>query len=252
MEFKDKITLITGSGAGIGRATALAFAAAGSTVCVSDIDVAGGEETVRLITEKDGNAFFVKADVTDFAQVENLLKTIIERYGKLDIAVNNAGINAPTARTADTPLSSWDKVMLVNATSVFYCLKVETAQMLKQGGGIIVNVASVAGLQGLPNNLPYAASKHAVVGMTRTASIEYARKGIRINAICPGFSVTALFNPEEIDEISAGLSDKLKAAIPMKRFGTPAEQADAILWLCSEKASFVTGHCLSVDGGLQA
>ena len=142
--------------------------------------------------------------------------------------------------------------MAINSTGVFYCLKLEIQQMLIQGGGVIVNTASIAGLRGLPSSLAYVASKHAVVGMTKTAAMEYARNNIRINAICPVFTVTPLFDPEVMDKISAGLSRKLKAGIPMKRFANPVEMANTMLWLCSDKASFVTGHAMPVDGGLTA
>jgi len=252
MEFKDKIILITGSGSGIGRVTALSFAKEGGTVVVSDINEKGGLETLKLITEIGGKGVFVKANVAKYSEVENLVKKVIKEYGKLDIAINNAGIGGTPARTADISLESWDKVMAVNATGVFYCLRAEIQQMLKQKSGTIVNIASIAGLQGLPNNLPYVASKHAVVGMTKTAALEYSRKNIRINAVCPVFTVTPLFNPELMENISVGLSEKLKAGIPMKRFADPIEMANAILWLCSDKASFVTGLAMPVDGGLTA
>ena len=252
MEFKDKTVLITGSGSGIGRVTALTFAKEGGIVIVSDINKEGGLETVKLIEKSGGHATFIKANVADYSEVENLVNQIVKLYGKLDIAINNAGISGTPARTADISLDSWDKVMSVNATGVFYCMRAEIQQMLKQTSGTIVNISSIAGLQGLPNNLPYVASKHAVVGMTKTAAIEYARKNIRINAVCPVFTVTPLFNPEMMEQISAGLSDKLKAGIPMKRFADPIEMANAIIWLCSDKASFVTGLAMPVDGGLTA
>jgi len=252
MEFKNKTVLITGAGSGIGRVTALSFAKEGGIVIVSDINEKGGLETVELIGETGGEAVFIKANVAKYSEVENLLTQIVKLYGKLDIAINNAGIGGTPARTADISLESWDKVMAVNATGVFYCMRAEIQQMLQQNSGTIVNIASIAGLQGLPNNLPYVASKHAVVGMTKTAAIEYSRKNIRINAVCPVFTVTPLFNPEMIEQISVGLSDKLKAGIPMKRFADPVEMANAILWLCSDKASFVTGLAMPVDGGLTA
>ena len=252
MEFKDKTILITGSGSGIGRVTALSFAKEGGIVIVSDINEKGGLETVDLIEKAGGSAVFIKANVAEYSEVENLLAQIVKHYGKLDIAINNAGIGGTPARTADISLESWDKVMAVNATGVFYCMRTEIQQMLRQGSGVIVNISSIAGLQGLPNNLPYVASKHAVVGMTKTAALEYSRKNIRINAVCPVFTVTPLFNPEMMEQISEGLSDKLKASIPMKRFADPIEMANAILWLCSDKASFVTGVAMPIDGGLTA
>lgn len=252
MEFEGKIALVTGAGSGIGRVTAQAFAKEGATVVVSDINEQGGAETIQSIAEAGGKAIFVKTNVAVFEEVEQLIHTIVEQFGRLDIAINNAGIGGIPARTIDMSLESWDKVMAVNATGVFYCMKLEIKQMLAQGGGVIVNTASIAGLRGLPNNLAYVASKHAVVGMTKTAAMEYARNNIRVNALCPVFTVTPLFNPEAMDKMSAGLSDKLKSNVPMKRFADPIEMANTTLWLCSDKASFVTGHAMPVDGGLTA
>lgn len=252
MEFSNKIILITGAGSGIGRVTACEFAKAGGTVVVSDINEKGGQETVQQIEAEGGQAVFIKANVAEYKEVENLIHTTISKFERIDIAVNNAGISGSYARTADTSPANWDKVMTINASGVFYCMKLELQQMVQQKGGVIVNTASVAGLKGLPNSLPYVASKHAVVGMTKTAAMEYARKNIRINAICPAFTVTPLFDPEAMDNFSTGLSDKLKAAIPMRRFGTSLEIANAILWLCSDKSSFVTGLALPIDGGIMA
>ena len=252
MNFTNKIVLITGSGSGIGRVTAHAFAKEGGTVVVADINEKGGEETVKQIEELGGKATFIKNNVADYEDVEKMHKTIIDKYGQLDVAVNNAGIGGIPSRTHEHGLKNWDQVMAVNATGVFYCMRVQIEQMLKQGGGAIVNTASIAGLRGLTNNLAYVASKHAVVGMTKTAAMEYARHKIRINAICPVFTVTPLFDPEVMEKLSAGLSGKLKKGIPMKRFADPIEMANTILWLCSDKASFVTGHAMPVDGGLTA
>ncbi|MEM1119496.1 MAG: glucose 1-dehydrogenase [Bacteroidota bacterium] len=252
MEFKEKIILVTGAGSGIGRVTAHAFAKEGGTVVISDINEDGGKETVQQIEELGGEAMFIKNNVADYADVEKMHQTIIDKYSRLDVAINNAGIGGIPARTHEHGLKNWDQVMAVNATGVFYCMRLQIAQMLQQGSGAIVNTASIAGLRGLPNNLAYVASKHAVVGMTKTAAMEYARNNIRINAICPVFTVTPLFDPETMDKISAGLSGKLKSGIPMKRFADPIEMANTILWLCSDRASFVTGHAMPVDGGLTA
>ena len=252
MEFKDKIVLITGAGSGIGRITAHAFAKEGGIVVVSDINEKGGLETVAQIEAAGGQGTFIKTNVADYEEVSALIKSIVDKYGRLDVAVNNAGIGGIPARTAECSLENWDKVMAINSTGVFYCLKAQIPQMLAQGGGAIVNTASIAGLRGLPSSIAYVASKHAVVGMTKTAAMEYARNNIRINAICPVFTVTPLFDPEVMDQVSAGLSDKLRKGIPMKRFANPIEMAHTILWLCSDKASFVTGHAMPVDGGLTA
>lgn len=252
MEFKDKVVLITGAGSGIGKVTAHAFAKEGGIVVVSDINATNGEAVVADIKSAGGQATFIKTNVAKYEEVKSLVAAIVEQFGRLDIAINNAGIGGLPARTVDQTVESWEQVMAVNASGVFYCMKEEIKQMLLQGSGAIVNTASIAGLRGLPSSLPYVASKHAVVGMTKTAAMEYARKNIRINAICPVFTVTPLFNPEVMDQVSAGLSDKLKSGIPMKRFADPVEMANTMLWLCSDKASFVTGHAMPVDGGLTA
>ncbi len=247
MNFKDKIVLITGSGSGIGRNTALAFAKAGAKVVVSDINVKGGEETVKQIRAEGGEATFIKNNVVHYEEVQYLIKQIIEQYGRLDIAVNNAGVAPKSpAKTAESTLDDWEQVIAVNQTGVFYCMKEELKQMMQQGGGNIVNISSVAGLKALPENLSYVASKHAVIGMTKTAALEYARHGIRLNAVCPVFTVSPMFDPEQLGDYA----EKLKRLIPMKRFGHTQEIADVILWLASEQSSFVTGQAIAVDGGM--
>lgn len=252
MSFKNKVVLITGASSGIGKVTALNFAKDGAKVVVADVNEKGGFVVVNEIMAAGGEAIFIKCDVSNADDVANLIETTVLTYDRLDIAMNNAGIGGDLARTADVDHRSFDKVMAINSTGVFYCMQAEIRQMLTQGGGCIINTASIAGLRGLPSNLPYVASKHAVVGMTKTAAMEYARNNIRINALCPVFTVTPLFNPEVMDQLREGLSEKLKAGIPMKRFSTTQEMADATMWLASEKASFVTGHALPVDGGLTA
>ncbi len=252
MKFKDKLALVTGAGSGIGRSCALLFALEGANVIVSDFNEKSGLETVALIQAENGIAHFIQADVSKWPDMEALHQEIKEKFGVIDIAINNAGIAGTPALTADTALEEWERIMATNSTSVFYGMKLQIAMMLKQGGGIIVNTASIAGLRGLPRSIAYTASKHAVVGMTKTASMEYGKKNIRINAVCPAFTVTQLFNPELMDSFSAGLSDKLKKSIPINRFADVDEIANSILWLCSEKASFVHGLALPVDGGLTA
>ena len=252
MKFKDKIVLITGAASGIGRAAALAFAEKGAVVIVSDINEKEGLKTLSQIKATGGNAIFIKTNVAVFTEVENLMEKIVAKYGRLDIALNNAGIEKGHTKTIETTLDSWEQVMSVNASGVFYCMKTQLPIMLKQGKGVIVNTASIAGLKGLPNSIAYTASKHAVVGMTKTAAMEYARNNIRINAICPVFTVTPLFDPDALDKIAEGISEKLKAKVPMKRFAKIQEQVDVILWLSSDESSFVTGHALPVDGGLTA
>lgn len=248
MQFKNKVALITGSGSGIGRVTALQFAAEGATIVVSDINEKSGAATVHEIEAAGGKAIFIKCNVAVYEEVEQLMNTAVEQLGQIDIAVNNAGIGTMPVKTEDHSLKEWDRVIAVNQTGLFYCMKLEIQQMLKQGSGCIVNIASIAGLKGLPNNLAYVASKHAVVGMTKTAAMEYAKHNIRINAVCPVFTITNLFKPEYFGEVA----DKLKNLIPMKRFAEPQEMAEAIVWLSSDKASFVTGHAMPIDGGITA
>lgn len=250
LSFADKITLITGAGSGIGRATALAFGAAGAAVVVSDVHETGGQETVALVAQAGGEAFFVGADVSRPDEVAALVAETVRRYGRLDIAVNNAGIGGAWARTADYPLEDWARVLAVNLSGVFYCMQQELRQMSAQGGGAIVNVASIAGQRALANAPAYTASKHGVIGLTRTAAQEYARQNIRVNAVCPVFTRTPLF--EGMIEGNDRLAERLMQNIPARRFGEPQEIADAILWLCSDAAGFVTGQALNVDGGLTA
>ena len=250
-QFENKVVVITGAGSGIGRITAQKFSAAGAQVVVSDVSETGGQETVELIEKEGGTAVFIQTDVTQFDQVKSLMTETVDRFGRIDIAVNNAGIGGKQLlRTADHTHEDWDNVIAVNQTGVFYCMQVELQQMMAQKSGVIVNIASIAGLNGLPNNLAYVASKHAVVGMTKTAAMEYARYGIRVNAVCPVFTVTNLFNPETYPD--PAIPAKLKQLIPMKRFADAGEMADAILYLSSDAASFITGHALPVDGGLTA
>lgn len=250
LSFADKITLITGAGSGIGRATALAFGAAGAAVVVSDVHETGGQETVALVEQAEGEAFFVGADVSRPDEVAALVDETVRRFGRLDIAVNNAGIGGAWARTADYPLEDWARVLAVNLSGVFYCMQQELRQMSAQGGGAIVNVASIAGQRALANAPAYTASKHGVIGLTRTAAQEYARQNIRVNAVCPVFTRTPLF--EGMIEGNDRLAERLMQNIPARRFGEPQEIADAILWLCSDAAGFVTGQALNVDGGLTA
>lgn len=248
--FAGKVTLITGAGSGIGRATALAFAADGAAVVVADVNGTGGQETVALISQSGGEALFVAADVSKPDEVEALVAQTVRHWGRLDIAVNNAGIGGVWARTADYPLADWERVLAVNLSGVFYCMRQELRQMLAQGGGAIVNVASIAGVRALANAPAYTASKHGVIGLTRTAAQEYARQKIRVNAVCPVFTRTPLF--QGMIEGNTRLEERLLQNIPARRFGEATEIANAILWLCSDSAGFVTGQALNVDGGLTA
>jgi NAD(P)-dependent dehydrogenase (short-subunit alcohol dehydrogenase family) len=249
--FGGKVALVTGGASGIGRACAKLFAKEGAAVVVSDCAVEGGEETVRLIEEDGGEASFVEADVSKAAQVEALVGRTVQIYGRLDYAFNNAGIEGLMAtNTADYPEEDWDRVIAVNLKGVWLCMKHEIPQMLRQGGGSIVNNSSVAGLVGLEGISAYAASKHGVVGLTKTAALEYAQSGIRVNAVCPGVIRTPMVERYTGDD--AETEAEFAAIEPVGRMGSAEEVAEAVMWLCSDAASFVTGHAMAVDGGFLA
>lgn len=248
--WKEEVALVTGGGSGIGRATAMAFARKGAKVVVADVQADDGKATAQQIQRDGGEALFVQTDVSQPAQVEFLIETIVDSYGRLDFACNNAGIEGEAAPTADCTEENWDRVLNINLKGVWLCLKHEIRQMLKQGGGAIVNMSSVAGLVGSENVPAYAASKHGIVGLTRTAALEYADDGIRVNAICPGVIHTAM-----IERFTGGdkeLQEGLAEDQPLGRMGKPQEIADVVTWLCSDSASFVTGHAMAVDGGFVA
>lgn len=245
--FQGKAALVTGAAAGIGRAIALAFAAEGAQVIAADIAAEGGAETLRLIKEAGGEAIFVPCDIAKSSDVEALVARAIETYGRLDYAANNAGIEGQMLPTADYPEEMWNRVLTVDLTGTWLCMKHEISQMLKQGAGAIVNTASVLSVVGSANLCAYTAAKHGVVGLTRAAALEYAAQGIRINAVCPGPIETAMAR-----RVLAGSGEtyqQVAAATPIKRWGRPEEVAAAVLWLCSEAASFVTGHAMLIDGG---
>lgn len=247
---QGKVALVTGGASGIGRATALAFAREGAKVLVSDVVVAGGEETVVLIKAAGGEAQFVKADVAKPAEVDALVAKVVAAHGRLDCAFNNAGIEGAMTSTVDCTEENWDRTIAVNLKGVWLCMKAEIAQMLKQGGGAIVNTASVAGLVGFAGLPAYVASKHGVVGLTKTAALEYAKSGIRINAVCPGGIQTPML--ERLFQSQPQTSEAIAAMEPVGRLGTPEEIAEAVVWLCSDAASFVTGLPMAIDGGLVA
>lgn len=248
MNLKNKVVVVTGAGSGIGKATAKLFGDHGAQVVVSDIAFDSAQSVADEILLNDGKAAAHKTDVTQFNEVEALLQKTIEDYGQLNVMVNNAGIGGKNqAKTADHTHEDWHNVIAVNQTGVFYCMKSALGHMQKQGYGNIVNVASLAGLKASGNNLSYAASKFAVVGMTKSAALEYGRKNIRINAVCPGYTESALLN--QLLSVSADMGDKLKRFIPMGRFGRADEIAEAICWLASDSSKFVTGQTITLDGG---
>lgn len=245
--FKDKVALVTGAGSGIGRATALAFAQEGARVVVSDVDEAGGRETCARIHAAGGTAEWIRCDVSVDAQVKALVEQAVAAFGRLDFACNNAGIEGATAPTAGFDEKVWDAVIGVNLKGVWSCLRHEIPAMLAHGGGAIVNMSSIAGVVGFQGSSAYVASKHGVIGLTKTAALEYAKQGIRVNAISPGVIHTAM-----IDRVAQGNVDLLgqfDQSTPIGRMGKPEEIASAVLWLCSEGAGFTTGQTLVVDGG---
>ncbi len=248
--FENKVALVTGGASGIGRATALAFAREGAKVVVVDVLVEDGETTVQMIKEAGGEAIFVRTDVSMAADVQALIDKVVETYGRLDYAHNNAGIEGHLATTTDCTEENWDRTIAINLKGVWLCMKYEIPRMLEQGGGAIVNTASVAGLVGFPNLPAYVASKHGVVGLTKATALEYAEQGIRVNAVCPGVIRTPM-----VDRVIGGdpdLEAQYTAMEPIGRLGRPEEIADAVVWLCSDQSSFVTGQAIAVDGGLVA
>ena len=249
---EGKTALVTGGGSGIGRAASLAYAKDGARVVVADVNVEGGEETVQLIKETGGEAILVHADVSKPEDTQAMVAQAVETFGSLDCAFNNAGIGGGKERhlTADYLEDDWDRVMSINLKGVWLCMKAEIPQMLKQGKGAIVNTASIAGLVGLSGTVAYVAAKHGVTGLTKAAAMEYAKSGIRVNAVCPGYIQTPLVQGifDEID----GYRERVASRHPMDRLGEPEEIAQAVLWLSSDSASFVTGHNMAVDGGYVA
>ena len=249
---ESRVALVTGASSGIGRASAIAFAREGAKVVAADVDVVGGEETVSMIKEAGGDAIFFQSDVSRTADVEAMVNNAIESYGRLDCAHNNAGIEGSIGiHTHEYREDVWDRIISINLKGVWLCMKYEILQMLKQGGGAIVNTASIAGLVGSPLAGPgYGASKHGVVGLTKTAALEYAQQGIRVNAVCPGIICTPM-----VERLISAIPDgetRIVEREPVGRLGTPEEIAEAVVWLCSAAASFITGHAMAVDGGYVA
>lgn len=244
-QFKDKVALVTGGSFGIGKAAAIAFAERGAKVVVADL--LEDSETINSIQKLGGDAIFVKCDVSKEEDVKNMIAVCIKAYGKLDFAFNNAGIEGITNNTHECSMENWDKTLGVNLKGAWMCMKYELPHMLKQGSGSIVNTASVAGLVGFRGLPAYTASKHALIGLTKTAALEYAKEGIRINAVCPGVIKTAMI--DRITGKKKEVEKQFEDMEPVGRMGKPEEVAEAVVWLCSDAASFVTGNAMTVDGG---
>ncbi|MGC8476892.1 MAG: glucose 1-dehydrogenase [Acetobacteraceae bacterium] len=249
---EGKTALITGAGGGIGRAASLAFAREGARVACADANRDAASDTVAMVNAIGGQALSLGGDVTDDATVQGLIRATLEAYGRLDCAFNNAGIagyqvDAAGKRTAEWSEAAFDRMIGVNLKGVWLCMKHELLHMAAHGGGAIVNTGSIAGLVGLPTSSAYVAAKHGVLGLTKTAAIEYAADKIRVNAVCPGYIRTKM-----TEEVMSRRGEALMAMIPFHRMGTPEEIAEMVAWLCSDRASYVTGACYNVDGGYMA
>ncbi len=246
--FNNKVAIVTGGSFGIGRATAIAFAKNGAKVVIADW--VEDDETLSSIKEFGGEAIFYKCDVSKDADVKMMVDKTIEQYGRLDYAFNNAGIEGIMAPTADCTEENWDNTININLKGIWLCMKYEIPHMLAAGKGAIVNCASIAGLVGFPGLPAYVAAKHAVVGLTKNTALEYVKAGIRVNAVCPGAIKTPM-----IDRITGNKKEaeaQFAAMEPIGRLGQPEEVAEAVIWLCSDAASFITGHSMAVDGGWTA
>lgn len=246
MDFKNKVAVVTGASSGIGKSVSELYAREGAAVILSDINQELGEKTTEEIRTGGGEAIFVRADVSKPSDCENMVKAAMDKYGRLDFACNNAGIGGDQNPTADYSLESWDKAIAVNLSGVFYCMKYEIPAMLKSGGGSIINMASILGRVGFAGAVGYVAAKHGVLGLTKTAAIEYAPHGVRVNVVGPGFISTPLI--KELEE-NPEINNMLISLHPVGRLGKPEEVAELVIWLSSDKASFVTGAYYPVDGG---
>jgi len=244
-QFKDRVALITGAGSGIGEACAIAFAREGAKVVLSDIIGEDADRVLKAIQKHGGEGTVVRSDVSRAMDNEHQVKIALQAYGRLDIAVNNAGIGGPSALTGDYPLDGWEQVINTNLNGVFYGMRYQIPAMLQSSGGSIINMSSILGQVGFATASAYVAAKHGVVGLTKNAAMEYAAQGIRVNAVGPAFILTPLLTKHLTEEQLAGIA----TMHPIDRLGTPEEVAELVLWLASDKASFVTGAYYAVDGG---
>jgi NAD(P)-dependent dehydrogenase (short-subunit alcohol dehydrogenase family) len=245
--FAGKVAFVTGAANGIGRAAALAFAHEGASVVAADVSEQGNQDTARMIEEAGGRALAVRCDVSRAGDVKAALDRAVETFGRLDFALNNAGVEQPITATADLAEKDWDRIVDINLRGVFLCMRHEIPLMLKQGGGVIVNTSSGAGVKGFAGQAAYCAAKHGVVGLTRATALDYAKANIRVNAVCPGIIETPM-----MDRFSGGTPEgraRVIAQEPVGRMGKPEEIASAVLWLCSDAAAFMVGHAMVMDGG---
>ena len=248
--FAGKVALVTGAGSGIGRATAIAFAAEGASVVLADIDTVGNEETARLVAEHGARVLSVKCDVTSSSDIQSVIEQTVQEFGRLDVAFNNAGIEQPPAPLVDISEDDWSRLLDIDLRSAFLCMKYEIPAMLEHGGGSIVNTSSGAGVVGIRGQAAYVAAKHGLIGLTKSAALDYAAQGVRVNAICPGIIETPM-----MDRFSGGTSEGRARVIgqePVGRMGRPEEIASAVLWLSSDLGAFATGHAMVIDGGQTA